>query len=144
MSKEIAINKKDKALAVKELTTNELAILERKSAYQDVRQKAKLLPSITLDNGDSKVPNAAGLIKKMNNKVVQVFGESCKDIDAIQDIVASNEIRAIRNMVLDLWNKFESRGDFSECAYESMKKTMDSLIEISFESYKVKKQILEA
>lgn len=128
MSKELAISKSTR-LAVKDLSASQLAVIERKAVYTELQQDAKTLPTISLNNGKAKQPSAKGLFMKMNTKVIEVFGESCKDIDSIGDIFLSNTVRAIRLEIKDTWQKFKDAGDYSEHAYDRMKKKMDKLIE---------------
>jgi hypothetical protein len=129
MSKGVAVSKKDKALAVKSMTSFELAVCERKSVLQDLKAEIEAAPKIMLLNGKTKEVSAKGWQLKISNKIIQCFGKSCKDIDAIQDIFLSNTVRAIRYECTELWRRFKQAGDFTELAYNKLKKKADALIE---------------
>lgn len=129
MSKEIAISKKDKALAVKSMSSFELAVCERKAVLQDLKTEIETAPKITLSNGESKEISAKGWQLKISNKIIECFGITCKDIDKIQDVFLSNTVRAIRLECTELWKRFKQAGDFSELAYNKLKKKADALIE---------------
>jgi hypothetical protein len=135
MSKEIAISKKDKALAVKSMTTFELAVCERKSVLQDLKTQIETAPVISLENGEFKQPDAKGWQLKISNKIIRVFGNSCKDIDMIENVFLSNAVRNIRLEMTELWKMFKDKSDFSETAYNNLLLKADELIESAKEHF---------
>ncbi len=123
------IVRKNTKLALKDLTSSQLAVAERKAVYTELQQDVKELPIVQLENGKTKQPSAKGLMMKINVKVVETFGTSCKDIDAIDDIFLSNTIRAIRLEIKEILKRYKNAGDCSEIAYERTKKKMDKIVE---------------
>ena len=135
MSKVVAISKKDKALAVKSMTTFELAVCERKSVLQGLKTEIESAPVISLENGEFKQPDAKGWQLKISNKIIKVFGNSCKDIDKIENVFLSNTVRNIRLEMTELWKMFKDKSDFSEVAYNNLLLKTDELIESAKEHF---------
>jgi hypothetical protein len=135
MSKVVAISKKDKALAVKSMTTFELAACERKAVLQDLKTEIENAPVISLENGEFKQPDAKGWQLKISNKIIKAFGNSCKDIDRIENVFLSNAVRNIRLEMTELWKMFKDKSDFSETAYNNLLLKADELIESAKEHF---------
>ena len=86
MSKELALTKKQKALVVKSKSSFEIAVCEIKSVLKDLKTEIETAPVISLESGDFKQPDAMGWQMKISNKIIRVFGQSCRDIDNIQNV----------------------------------------------------------
>lgn len=135
MSKDVAVSKKDKALAIKSMTSFELAVCERKSVLQDLKAEIETAPIISLENGETKKPDAKGWQMKISNKIIRVFGQSCKDIDQIENVFLSNVVRNIRLETTEIWRMFKNASDYSETAYNNLLLKADELIESAKEQY---------
>lgn len=135
MSKEITISKKQKQLAVKNLSTFEISQLERKSVLNDLKAEIETAPVISLENGDFKQPDAKGWQMKISNKIIRVFGQSCKDIDCVENVFLSSVVRNIRLETTEIWRMFKRAGDYSEYAYNNLLLKADELIESAKEHY---------
>ena len=135
MIKEVAVTKKQKALVIKDMTTFELACCERKSVLQGLKTEIETAPVISLENGQFKQPDAKGWQLKISNKIIKVFGNSCKDIDLIENVFLSNAVRNIRLEITELWKIYKNKSDFSETAYNNLLLKADELIESAKEHF---------
>lgn len=150
MSKEIAISKKDKALAIKASSATEIAIAQRKAAQIELGQAIKKFPPLmnrdgtpVLDKqGNQKYASEKGWTLKINSKTKELCSFSCDEINKAQDVLLSDWILSVRKKVTKMCIDFCSKVEVLFIDdYEKFKKRVDEVIEFSWRSYQA--EILE-
>jgi hypothetical protein len=146
MSKEIAISKKDKALAVKSMTTFELKAELRKSTAIDVGLAVKKFPRIinrdgtpVIDKktGKQKYANDVGFQKKINVAIKKHIGYYCDEIDKSENYLLSDWVLATRTKVTMSCNMFCKGKEFIYVDdYENFKEKIDCDMQHYYNTFK--------
>ena len=95
MSKEV-VSKKNKALAISQLTREERAILDRKASHTTLTNAVSELPEYIDEKGELKKPNKEMLVRSFYKRIKDRFEMSCEEIDASGNVMMCNAVRALR------------------------------------------------
>lgn len=152
MSKEVAISKKDKALALSNASTAEIAIAQRKSLQIEIGLAVRKFPAIMNrdgtpvlnEDGSQKYASEKGWTIKVNNKTKDLCGFSCSDIDKVEDVLLSDWILSVRKKTVRMCNNFtKGLTVLFVDEYENFKKRVDDVIEKSWRDFQAEMRELE-
>lgn len=152
MSKEIAVTKKQKNIALSTATQSEIAIAQRKSSQVEIGLAARKFPAIMNrdgtpvlnKDGSQKYASEKGWTLKVNIKTKELCGFSCKEIDQVEDVLLSDWILSIRKKTVRMCNNFTKglKVLFVD-EYENFKRRVDDVIEHSWRNFQQEMKDLE-
>ena len=135
MSKKLTVISGGKQVAIKDLTRQQLAVLDRKSAYESMKESLNQIETYFDKKGIEKKPNRGGIMIFFNKKVKDTLGYSCDEIDSIKDVFLCNFVRNLRDEAVSVFDDYQNRWDKTHAQYEEMKATLWELPVIAKENY---------
>ena len=129
MSKYVALTKKQKELAISQLTRVERAVLDRKASHTLLTNAVSDLPDYLDKDGALQKPNKEMLVRSFYKRIKDKFGMSCEEIDLNENVMMCNAVRALREDGEYIISQYLKAWNGTQPQYDEMKAKLRLLVD---------------